>query len=431
MEEIKVDFNLNLFDKAYEEFIRSQKTYNLLFGGSGSGKSYFIARYLIYLALINNNTNILVVRDIATTLNDTIVQEFLNALEEYKGLQRFYKYLKIDKKIMFENGSTIYFKGLDNVDKLKGINASIVFVEEADQILKTDFEELERRLRSMENGGKITFFILFNPVSNESWIFDKFFSEDSKDRKEESVLNKKKVTFLNNLQNLPISYIKNLLDTEYTNFEMFKVYAKGEFGKTGETVFSNYKKEDRDVSELVKEGFTRIGGMDLGFSRDELVVLEAYVNTKTKEIYIANEFYKTQANLDTVVSFIYANNMQNLEIISDNNEPRFLNDLKKEGVRKIRTAYKAKNSVDYMFYTLQNYTIICSSNAKNTYKEIDNFIFKVDKKTGRTTNERVSTLEKTDGDHAISALRYLMQPFTNIKSVNLNASNVYKLSNNL
>lgn len=427
---MQVDFDFKKFDGVYESFIKSKKTYNLLYGGSGSGKSYFIARYLIYHALINTDTQILVVRDVATTLNDTIVQEFLNALEEYDNLKRYYKYLKIDKKIIFENGSVIYFKGLDNVDKLKGINASIVFLEEADQIASSDFEELERRLRSMKNNAKITFFILFNPVSEDSWLFEMFFDNNSKRKKESFDINSLKVTFLNNLMHLPASYIKNLLNLEKSNYEMFKVYAKGLFGRVGESVFTNYHKKELSLKYLRENGFVRIGGMDLGFSKDELVVLEAYVNKKTKELYIANEFYRNQAHINDVIAFLKANDMQRLKIIADDNEPRFLQDLRNLGVNNLQRAYK-KDAKMYMFYVLQSYTIYCSSNAPNTYKELDNFVYKVDKKTGRATNEMISNLEKTDGDHAISALRYLLQEFTDVRNINLHAKHSFKLANNL
>lgn len=432
MSKIKVKFDFKKFDKAFIDFINNLNTYNILYGGSGAGKSYFLARFLTFWCLMNPQLKVLVVRDVGTTLDDTIIKEFLSAISDFNGLARYSVSKKKDKHIIFANGAIIYFKGLDDVDKLKGIDANIVFVEEADQIIPQAFEELERRLRNIKSGGEIKYFLLFNPVSEESWLYERFFNNESVSKVDDKKLNKKMVTFLNNIKNLPFSYIENLLNLEKSNPEMFKVYAKGEFGVIGERVFNNnFFIKDLKIDELLANGFKRAGGMDLGYSNDETAILDCYINSKTKEIYVANEFYKTHSNENEVYQWLLANNMQRLSITTDTNEPRFIDNLIKLGIRGFKKAYKPADSVDFMIYTLQSYKIYCSSDCKNTYKELNNYIYKLNKKTGKYTNERVSNIKGNDGDHAISALRYVLQDFTNIRDLNLKSTNIYKLANNI
>lgn len=432
MSKIKVKFDFKKFDKAFIDFINNLNTYNILYGGSGAGKSYFLARFLTFWCLMNPQLKVLVVRDVGTTLDDTIIKEFLSAISDFNGLARYSVSKKKDKHIVFANGAIIYFKGLDDVDKLKGIDANIVFVEEADQIIPQAFEELERRLRNIKSGGEIKYFLLFNPVSEESWLFERFFNNESVSKVDDKKLNKKMVTFLNNIKNLPFSYIENLLNLEKSNPEMFKVYAKGEFGVIGERVFNNnFFVKDLDIDELLAKGFKRAGGMDLGYSNDETAILDCYINSKTKEIYVANEFYKTHSNENEVYQWLLANNMQRLSITTDTNEPRFIDNLIKLGVRGFKKAYKPADSVDFMIYTLQSYKIYCSTNSKNTYKELNNYIYKLNRKTGKYSNERVSNIKGSDGDHAISALRYVLQDFTNIRDLNLKSANIYKLANKI
>lgn len=432
MSKIKVKFDFKKFDKAFIDFINNLNTYNILYGGSGAGKSYFLARFLTFWCLMNPQLKVLVVRDVGTTLDDTIIKEFLSAISDFNGLARYSVSKKKDKHIIFANGAIIYFKGLDDVDKLKGIDANIVFVEEADQIIPQAFEELERRLRNIKSGGEIKYFLLFNPVSEESWLYERFFNNESASKVDDKKLNKKMVTFLNNIKNLPFAYIENLLNLEKSNPEMFKVYAKGEFGVIGERVFNNnFFIKDLAIDELLANGFKRAGGMDLGYSNDETAVLDCYINPKTKEIYVANEFYKTHSNENEVYQWLLANNMQRLPITTDTNEPRFIDNLIKLGIRGFKKAYKPADSVDFMIYTLQSYKIYCSTNSKNTYKELNNYIYKLNKKTGKYSNERVSNIKGSDGDHAISALRYVLQDFTNIRDLNLKSSNIYKLANNI
>lgn len=431
MNKIKVKFDFKKFDKAYIDFINNLNTYNILYGGSGAGKSYFLARFLTYWCLMNPQLKVLVVRDVGTTLDDTIIKEFLTAISDFKGLARYSASKKKDKHIIFANGAIIYFKGLDDVDKLKGIDANIVFVEEADQIIPQAFEELERRLRNIKSGG-IKYFLLFNPVSEESWLYERFFNPESVSKVDEKKLNKKMVTFLNNIKNLPFSYIENLLSLEKSNPEMFKVYAKGEFGVIGERVFNNnFFIRDLDIEYLLSNGFKRAGGMDLGYANDETAILDCYINPKTKEIYVANEFYKTHSNENEVYQWLLANNMQRLPITTDTNEPRFIDNLIKLGIKGFKKAYKPAESVDFMIYTLQSYKIYCASNCKNTYKELNNYVYKLNKKTGKYTNERISNIKGSDGDHSISALRYVLQDFTNIRNLNLKSTNIYKLANNI
>jgi len=107
------------------------KKYNIFYGGTGSSKSFSIIELLTEMCIRYKTFDILVVRKFGTTLHDTVeipvinmmTKEFRNKLSN-NGLKegRDYTYNRTLKHIRFATGSIIRFKGMDNAEKIKGID---------------------------------------------------------------------------------------------------------------------------------------------------------------------------------------------------------------------------------------------------------------------------------------------------------------------
>jgi len=135
-----------------------------------------------------------------------------------------------DLGISFPNGSEILFSGLDDVEKLKSIyDITGIWIEEASELLESDFNQLDIRLRT-DFPFYLQIILSFNPISATHWLKKRFWDKpDPRARIHES-------TYRDN-RFLPEENIKTLEGFRDTDPYYYMVYALGEWGVTGKTVF--------------------------------------------------------------------------------------------------------------------------------------------------------------------------------------------------
>lgn len=208
-------------------FCRSR--YLVLMGGGGSGKSMFAGRKVLERVTSEAGHRFLVCRKVARTLKESCFRQLLNQLSEfYPHIP--YTVSKSEMKISFSNGSEILFAGLDDVEKLKSIyNITGIWIEEASEILESDFNQLDIRLRGRTKYYK-QIIISFNPISVMHWLKKRFFDTKRRD------VTVHRSTYRDNrfLDEAAKRVLENYRDTdEY----YYQVYALGQWGTTGRTVF--------------------------------------------------------------------------------------------------------------------------------------------------------------------------------------------------
>lgn len=207
--------------------------YIVMYGGAGSGKSYFIAQRLVYKMLKSPKTNILVARNVSDTHRDSTFALFKQVINKWK-LSAFFKVNETDMRIKNKLlGNEIIFKGLDDSEKLKSVTFSNgeltdVWVEEASEIVEADFNQLDIRLRGYGQSKQIV--VSFNPIDVNHWLKKKFFDSN-----------------LPNVRIIHTTYKDNkFLDDDYVRLlESYKksdpyyysVYCLGEWGVYGNTIF--------------------------------------------------------------------------------------------------------------------------------------------------------------------------------------------------
>jgi len=172
-----IEFSEDLFNDIYFEldnyFSNPDVRYIYLYGGSSSSKSYTIAQRLLIYAMESKSNNSYVFKLVSSKIDETIFATFKTIIETW-GLSNHFIIQKhyIEFKI---TGSYISFSGLDNSDKVKGLEGyKKIFIDEIDQIDFDDFKQVKKRLRGQLGQQIIT---AFNPVSEMSYIkvdiFDK------------------------------------------------------------------------------------------------------------------------------------------------------------------------------------------------------------------------------------------------------------------
>lgn len=217
-------------NKTFMPLYSDKHRYLVLMGGGGSGKSIFAGRKILERATSEPGHRILVCRKVARTLKESCFRQLLGQLSEHYPNTK-YKVNKSNMTITFANGSEILFAGLDDVEKLKSIyRITSIWIEEASELLESDFNQLDIRLRDKSTHYK-QIIISFNPISIMHWLKKRFF-----DRADDRALTHKS-TYKDN-RFLPEEAIRVLEAFKDIDEYYYSVYCLGLWGITGKTVFN-------------------------------------------------------------------------------------------------------------------------------------------------------------------------------------------------
>ena len=163
----------------------SSLPYNVLKGGRNSFKSSVIVLKLVYMMLryiiIGETANIVIIRKVANTIRDSVFNKVWWALSLFGIDRQFSKTVSPFKIVHKKTGSTFYFYGQDDFQKLKSNdigNIIAVWYEEAAEFgSQEDFDQSNVTfMRQKHPRAKfVQFFWSYNPPRNPySWINEWF-----------------------------------------------------------------------------------------------------------------------------------------------------------------------------------------------------------------------------------------------------------------
>lgn len=194
MNKKKVLFNVQKnVNPNFKDVWTSKKPYNILKGGRNSFKSSVIALKLVFMMLIfimqGKRANIVVLRKVGSTIRDSVYNKIQWAIKLFGLTNRFKTTVAPFKITHKKTGSTFYFYGLDQFQKLKSndINDIIaVWYEEAAEF--TNAEEFDQTnitfmRQKQESAPFVQFFWSYNPPRNKyhwinAWTDEKVGEED-------------------------------------------------------------------------------------------------------------------------------------------------------------------------------------------------------------------------------------------------------------
>ena len=237
-------------NKGFLPLYFDEHRYLVLKGGGGSGKSIFAGRKILERVTTEPGHRWLVCRKVAKTIRESCFKQLIGQLAEHFP-ESGYRVNKGDMSISFPNGSEIITAGLDDVEKLKSIyNITGVWIEEASEILESDFNQLDIRLRGETRNYK-QIILSFNPISVNHWLKRRFFDFDIKDPevRAETIANTRthESTYKDN-RFLPAEDVRTLERFKGTDEYYYQVYCLGMWGVTGRTVF-----DARALTERLRE----------------------------------------------------------------------------------------------------------------------------------------------------------------------------------
>jgi len=374
--------------------LNSDSRYFVITGGRGSGKSFSITVFLVLLTFEESN-KVLFTRYTMSSAGMSIIPEFIEKLELMGLLEHF----TITKFEIINNltGSSIYFSGIktasgDQTAKLKSISGVNTFVlDEAEELQEEEnFDKIDFSIRA--KGVKNRCLLILNPATKEHWIYQRFFQNrgipDGFNGTKDGVTYIH-TTYEDNRDNLSESFLKEIERMKQRRPNHYKHQILGGWLQKAEGVIFT----DWQIGKFNTE-IDSIFGLDIGFSRDESVLVEGCVDKVRKIIWLKEHFYKKGLVTSNIYELCLRYAGKRL-IVIDNSEPRLRAELNSRGLNLTPTL-KKKGSILTGIALMQDYNI--NIEGENLVKEFNNYAWKV---SGVTPIDSYN--------HGIDAARYLIQ----------------------
>jgi phage terminase large subunit len=396
---VTLEISPKVFNPVYLPYLEDNTPTQIFFGGSSSGKSYFLAQRCV-LDVAKGGRNYLITRKVADTVKRSVFNEVKKAITFFQ-LGAYFKINESDMIMTCQNGYQILFAGLSDAEKIKSITPAMgvitdIWEEEATEDDYDDHKQLDKRLRGATLPGIVKRHIKsFNPILQTHWIYSEFFggwTDDSKELKQPrlSIL---KTTYKDN--NFLTDDDRERLESEKDPYYR-DVYLFGNWGILGGVIFKNWKVQD--LTEI-RKSFDRFNnGQDFGFAEDPAASVVTHYDRRNRRLYVLDEIYERGMLNDRLARELKPL-IGNDDIVCDSADPKSIHELVVRGIRA-RPARKGKDSVRFGIQWLQQQEIIIDVKCVNAKREFSSYKWR-ENKDGDVMPE-----PEDRNNHIIDAIRY-------------------------
>lgn len=390
-----------IYNPRYLPYLDMETRAQIFYGGSSSGKSFFLAQRAVK-DLLQGGRNYLITRQVSNTVRSSVFNEICKAITYHKANELF-EIRTGDMEITCANGYQMLFKGLDDEEKIKSVTPkkgviTDIWQEEATENTYEATKQLGKRLRGMSQVPK-RHILSFNPIYKTHWIYDHFFkpinwSENQKEYQDDhlSIL---KTTYKDNqwLMQDDVYALENEGDEYYR-----QVYTDGNWGILGDAILTNWKTADlSDHSQ-----FTNVrNGLDFGYSADPNAFTRSHYDSQGKKIYVFSGWHQNKMTNPMIAGRIKPE-IGPEAMFCDSAEPKSIQELRDHGI-DARAVKKGKDSLLYSIKWLQKHEIIVDEKLQGLVNELTTWQWKKDK-------NGVSLPIPVDKDnHYIDSIRYALE----------------------
>lgn len=394
-------------NKAYHPLYADQHRYLVMVGGAGSGKSVFAVQKVLGRLMTEKGHLFAVCRKVARWLRVSVFKEFNNFIFA-QGWQKQFRINKSDMTITFiPTGASIVFLGLDDVGKMKSISGVTgMWIEEATELSKADFEQLDLRIRGhMPNYKQII--LSFNPISNLHWLKQRFFDTDQHGLTRAIRTTYRDNEYLDSVDRLKIELLAEL------DPQLYKIYGMGEWGVLEGVVYDTPVM--LDTWPTVADDQPRpvdIYGLDFGFNNPCSLIALALHDvshvTRRGDVYLREELYET--GLDTTELIGRMDRLKiskRVPIYADSAEPDRIKQIKKAGYN-CKPAHKGPSSVLAGIDMCRSLTLHTLRENTNLNAEFGSYVWGVNKSGDKQDNP------VPFNDHALDAMRYAIWTYLRV-----------------
>lgn len=360
---------------ALDKISQLRKRLRIVQGGTNASKTFSIIAYLIHTAQANDGLLISVVSETVPHLKKGAIRDFM-AIMQGQNYFAEERWNRTDRVYEFENGSVLEFFSADQPGKARGPRRDILFVNECNNVAWEIYDQLAIRTRKVV-------ILDYNPVA-EFWLHEEILGKRDHDFLQ--------LTYLDNEAISPEERYE--IESHKDNPNWWKIYGLGELGVNEGQIYTNWETIDRvpDDAKLIRYG------LDFGFTNDPTAIVAVYY---LDGAYILDEvlYLKGLSNKEI------ADKLKELPkalVIADSAEPKSISEINRYGIR-IRGAVKGQGSVNYGIQLLQDNKIKVTKQSTFIIKEYRNYLWKMDKDTGKPTND-----PEDIWNHTMDAARYAL-----------------------
>lgn len=346
-------------------------------GGARSGKSYGTIQCLIYIANNNPHTRISIVSHSLPHIKRGAYRDFKTIMQDWE-LWEEDNFSFTEFVYTFKNGSYIELFGLEDEGKARGPGRDILFLNEANLIKKSVYEQL-----AIRTTGQII--LDLNPADLECWCYQ--LADQPGNCKIHS-------TYLDNIENLTPAQIKRVEAYKDADPYMWEVYGLGLRGRATDIIYTHWKICD----DLPMKGELFMG-QDFGYNvPSALVLCELFDGS----IYVKELLYETKLTTNDLINrYEQLGVSKTIEIFCDNAEPKTIEELQRSGYN----AKPADKDVTEGIRKVKSMPLYICENSSNIVTEIKAYKWRTDA-NGKVVKDKDRDEPVKMNDHAMDALRY-------------------------
>lgn len=383
------------FADAYAPLFHSDKTYFLISGGRGSGKSTSGAAYFIIKLLGDEYFRGVISRYTQKSLKSSIYRDILDLIEDW-GVGGLIK-IDGDEIINRANGNMIITHAMKLQDgtqtaKGKGLaNVTHLLIDEAMELpSEQEFIKLNDSFRT--KGAERKVLIIFNPGTKRHWIHKRWYIDGKPNPKWNFDHEFIHTTYHDNAENLDSKKIEEWermkdLDLEYYNHHVLGMWQSGVVGR----IFENW-----NVGAADPEGeYETIYGLDFGFAGDPAALVK--VQKHNNKLYVQELIYEAGLTNQDIAKRLREFGITSRDtIVADSAEPKSIEELKRLGF-SVRPAYKGPDSIQAGINNIKQFEVYMHPESSNLHMESDLYCWK------EGTDKPID-----NHNHLIDALRYAL-----------------------
>lgn len=346
-------------------------------GGARSGKTFGAIQCLVIKALQKPFTRISVVSHSLPHIKRGVYRDFRIIMDQMK-LWNDDNFSYTEFVYTFKNGSYIELIGLEDEGKARGPGRDILFINEANLIKKTLFDQL-----AMRTTGQII--LDLNPAEAECWCYD------VADRQENKKLHSTYKDNLDNLSPTQVAYIEAYKDADPY---MWEVFGLGLRGRTTDMIYTHWKL----TPSLPMKG-ELFFGQDFGYNVPSALVLCEYYEGA---VYWDEWIYKPKLTTNDLVEYYRDLGVsKTIEIFCDSAEPKTIEELQRAGYN----AKVADKDVTEGIRKVKSMPLYITERSENIIREIKGYKWRTDQE-GRPIKDKDKDEPIKLNDHAMDAGRY-------------------------
>lgn len=408
----------------HEDIQTGKHTIFHLPGGRGSAKSSFVSLEIVDGIMKDPAANGIVFRKYANTLRESVFSQVAWAVDAL-GVSHLWRGSVSPMVYTYiPTGQQIFFRGLDDVSKLKSIKPrcgvfKFVWFEEFSELNGTN--QVRSVMQSVVRGGNdFRIFNSFNPpLSVNSWANKYILIPDDR-----------AVVFRTDYTMIPADWLGEtfILEAERLrdiNEQAYLHEYMGEAVGTGGEVFPNIIAREITEDEIQRMQYFYCG-IDWGFSVDPFAFIRCSYDRRTQAVYILDEIVKRGCSNTEIAEMVKAKGYDKATptsayysefadqiiyakqlVICDSAEPKSIADLRKLDIKAIECK-KYPGSVNYGIRWLQSkHIVIDPRRTPHAFKEFTEYEYE------QTRDGEFLASVPDKNNHCIDSLRYSLDMIIN------------------